>query len=117
MSAANCSTARRPPPCRVAARPASDRRSHGPLRIARPGNAACERNTGGRPACCRAATVNGELSVLSDYLMVVFCVFVPPLVDLTVTDGDEPTLLVTRSFQAPSVSTACGVPICVPAAL
>lgn len=73
-------------------------------------------NTGGRPACCRAATVNGELSVLS-YLMEDASVLVPPLVDLTVTDGDEPTPLVTRSFQAPSASTAWGCPIWVPAAL
>ena len=60
-------------------------------------------NTGGRPACCRAATVNGEVSVLS-YLMLDACVLVPPLVDLTVTDGDEPAPLVTRSFQAPTQS-------------
>jgi hypothetical protein len=72
----------------------------------------------GGPACCRAATMRDVRQRAVRYFTVTVWVRVPPLLDLTVTDGDEPTALgATRSFQAPSVSTAWGVPIWVPVAL
>src|SRR3954451_4502979 len=116
----------RPPPPRQEARDASEQ----PLVLERRRRAPAGRSlvvgerrhagrtrlgsTGGRPACCRAAMVDSELSVLS-CLMVDACVLLPPLVDLTVTGGGEPAL-VTHSFQAPSVSTAWRCPISVSAA-